>query len=101
LPKSEAAIGNYGTEPIADPFFADLFLHLLDALEFDSCGTLRFFRWYACANVFISQHFQVGLKFPAEICIQTISYEEISQETSDSHKERHAGLLSTKLSKLA
>ncbi len=30
------------------------------------------------------------LVFLVEICIHTISYEEISQETSDFHKERHA-----------
>jgi hypothetical protein len=89
LSDSIAAIGDYGVKPIANPFFANQFFYLFDAAKLNPRGTLCFFGRHARTNVFLNQHFEVGMNFLVEICIHTISYEEISQETSDLHKERH------------
>ena len=43
LPETVAAIGDHGAEPIANPFFANLFFHLFDAAKFDPRSALRFF----------------------------------------------------------
>jgi len=44
---------------------------------------------HARANVFVDQHFDVGLNFLVEIRFHTTRREEIWQETSDLHKEPH------------
>jgi hypothetical protein len=40
-------------EPIAKPFFANLFFHLFDSAQFDPRGTVRFVRRHARTNVFL------------------------------------------------
>src|SRR5207245_523822 len=67
LAETIAAIGEHGVEPVAKPFFANLFFHLFDPSKFDSRGPLCFLRRHACANVFIGQHFQVGMNLLVEV----------------------------------
>ena len=82
-------------EPIANPFFANLFFHLFDTAKLDPRGTLCLFRRHARANVFLDQHFEVGIDFLVEVSVHTFRGEEITQETSAFCKEWHARLLST------
>jgi len=84
-------------EPIAKPFFPNLFFHLFDTAKFEPRGTLRIPGPHACSNVFLDPHFGVEMNLLVEICVHATSYEEISQETSDFDKERHAAHLATKL----
>jgi len=58
-------------EPIAKPFFANLFLHLIAAAQFDSRGALGFLRGHACTNVFLHQHFKVGVNLLIEVYLHT------------------------------
>jgi len=67
LAETIAAIGEHGAEPVAKPFFANLFFHLFDPSKFDPHGPLCFLRRHACANVFIGQHFQVGINLLVEV----------------------------------
>ncbi len=69
LAETIAAIGEHGAEPVAKPFFANLFFHLFDPSKFDPRGTLCFLRRHACANVFFYQHFQVGMNLLVEVYI--------------------------------
>ena len=77
-------------ERIADAFFADLFFYLFDTAEFDACDTLGFARWHTRANVFLGQHFEVGMNLLVEIYLHTKRGKKISQETSNFHKKLHA-----------
>jgi hypothetical protein len=64
-------------------------LDLLDAAEFDARGALRFARRHARASVFRYQRFEVGMNLLVEVYLHTTRKEEISQETSSFHQERH------------
>ena len=88
-----AAIGEDGAEPIAKPFLADLFFHLLYTAQFDVRGTSCFLRRHAGTNIFIGQHCEVGTNLLVEVFLKPASGKEISHETSGFHKERHVGHL--------
>jgi hypothetical protein len=53
-------------EPIANPFFANLFFHLF-AAKFNPRGPLRFLRRHTRTNVFLYQHFEVGTNLLVEV----------------------------------
>jgi len=53
-------------EPIPNSLFANLLFHLLDAAKFDACGALCFVREHACAKIFFSEHFKVGVNLLAK-----------------------------------
>ncbi|MGB8592386.1 MAG: hypothetical protein WCC98_19330 [Candidatus Acidiferrales bacterium] len=59
LPNTVAAIRHHRVEPIANPYFANLLLHLFDAAKFDPRGALRLLQRHARANVFVCQHLEV------------------------------------------
>ena len=67
LSNAVAAIADDGIKPIAKAFLANLFFHLFDTAQLDPRGPLRFLRRQACTNVFLDQHFEVGMNFPVEV----------------------------------
>ncbi len=54
-------------EPVAKPFFANLFFYLFDAAQFDPRGTLRLLGRHARPNVFRYQHFKMGMNLLVEV----------------------------------
>jgi hypothetical protein len=44
---------------------------LLDSAQFDPRGALRFVRRHARANVFLYQHFEVGMNLLVEVYLHT------------------------------
>ena len=74
---------------MADANFADLFFHLVNAAEFDSCASLRFVRQHACANVFAGEHCEAGTNFCIEVPIHMTRREEVAQDAFEFDEERH------------
>src|SRR2546423_7190073 len=91
LSQTVAAIGENGVEPVAHAFFANLFFHLLETAKFHPRGALRFFEREAGTNIFVCQYFELRANLLVKISLDTAREEDISQETSSFHKERHAG----------
>ena len=89
LAESEVRVGEDGVEPIAEAFLADLFFELFDAAEFDAGAALGFGLLHSSTEVFLCEHFEVGENFFVQLRVHTIRQEEIAQEASDPHKERH------------
>ena len=76
------------------PLLANLFLHLLDAAERDPRFPSRFLGRHARADIFRRQHLEVGLDLLVQVSLRGTRGEEVSQEASGLHKDRHAELLS-------
>jgi hypothetical protein len=71
LSNGVTAIREHGAEPIANPFFANLFFHLFDTAKFDPRGTFRFLRRHARTNVLFYQHVEVGVNLLVEVQLHT------------------------------
>jgi hypothetical protein len=69
LPKTIATIGDHGLQPVANPFFVDLVFHLSDPSEFDPRSPLGFVQGHASAEVFVGEHFDVGMNLLVEVFI--------------------------------
>ncbi|HMI54331.1 MAG TPA: hypothetical protein VK525_22680, partial [Candidatus Saccharimonadales bacterium] len=101
LPNPVAAIGDHRTQPTAEALLANPFFHLFDAAEFDACSALRFVSGDACAEVFIGEQFEVGMKLLVQVGIDAPNGEQVSQEPSGLHKEQHTEHLATLFPELA
>ena len=71
LAETVAAIGDHGGKPIASPLLANLLFHLFDAAKLDPRGALRFLRRHAGTNIFLGQHFEMGMNLLVEVCLHT------------------------------
>ncbi len=71
LAQGESQVLQQGIEKRARPRIAYLLLDLLDSAKFDPRGALRFVRRHARANVFLYQHFEVGMNLLVEVCVHT------------------------------
>jgi hypothetical protein len=54
-------------EPIANPFFANLFFNLLDTAKLVPCGSLRFLQRHARTTAVFDQHFEVRMNLLVEV----------------------------------
>ncbi len=97
MAETVAAVGRHAAEPVAKPFFANLFFYLFDAAEFDPRGASRFLGRHACTNVLRYQQFEVGMNLLVEVYLHAMTKKQISQETLEFHQETHAEDLSTML----
>jgi hypothetical protein len=82
-------------QPITGSLLAHLRFHLFDSTKFDAGAALGFALLHPSPEVFFREHFEVGVNFFVQVRVHTIRPEEIAQEASGPHKERHGELHST------